>query len=91
MALVGTRITASEVVAKFKNVFMSQVVEAAALPERHLYADPPEPEDEEGEEPAVEGPPGAMAPATAQQGRQASPSSSPDWCNAPRSTVNWCW
>ena len=43
MALMGTRITASEVVAKFKNVFMSQVVEAAALPERHLYADPIEP------------------------------------------------
>lgn len=63
MALVGTRITASEVVAKFKNVFMSQVVEAAALPERHLYADPAEPEDEEGDEPAVEGPPGATAPA----------------------------
>ena len=51
MALVGTRVTASEVVAKFKNVFMSQVVEAAALPERHLYADPVEPDDEDGEEP----------------------------------------
>lgn len=67
MALVGTRITASEVVAKFKNVFMSQVVEAAALPERHLYADPAEPEDDEGDEPAVEGPTGATAPAPSQQ------------------------
>ena len=67
MALVGTRITASEVVAKFKNVFMSQVVEAAALPERHLYADPAEPEDDEADEPAVEGPSGASAPVSAQK------------------------
>lgn len=67
MALVGTRITASEVVSKFKNVFMSQVVEAAALPERHLYADPAEPEDEEGDEPTLEGSTGAPAPAPAQQ------------------------
>lgn len=69
MALVGTRITASEVVAKFKHVFMSQVVEAAALPERHLYADPAEPDDDDDddEEPAVEGTAGATAQAPAHQ------------------------
>lgn len=67
MAMLGTRITASEVVAKFKNVFMSQVVEAAALPERHLYADPAEPDDEEGEEPAAEGAAAVPASAPARQ------------------------
>ncbi len=66
MALVGTRITASEVVAKFKNVFMSQVVEAAALPERHLYADPIEPDDEDGDEPP-DGSAAATAPEQAHQ------------------------
>ena len=47
MALVQTRITAAEVVAHFKEVFMNQVTEAAALPERHLYADADESEDED--------------------------------------------
>jgi hypothetical protein len=51
MALVRTRITASEVVTHFKNVFMSQVAEAVNLPERHLYADT---EDIEDVEPDVE-------------------------------------
>ena len=50
MALVQTRITASEVVPHFKKVFMTQVKEAAALPERHLYADIYVPEDDESEE-----------------------------------------
>lgn len=63
MTLVRTRVTAAEVVSKFKNVFMSQVAEAAALPERHLYADPVEMEDDEGEEVAeVEGPAPLQAP-----------------------------
>lgn len=39
MAMLCTRITAAEVVTHFKRVFMIQVVEAAALPERHLYPD----------------------------------------------------
>lgn len=47
MALVQVRLTAAAVVPEFKKVFMNQVVEAAALPERHLYADPDEPEDDE--------------------------------------------
>lgn len=46
MALLKNRLTATEVVPGFKRVFMSQVVEATALPERHLYADPDEQEDE---------------------------------------------
>jgi hypothetical protein len=50
MALVQTRITASEVVPHFKKVFMTQVKEAAALPERHLYADVDEPDDEESDD-----------------------------------------
>jgi hypothetical protein len=57
MALLKIRLTAAEVVPGFKKVFMSQVIEAAALPERHLYADPDEQEDEgaeDGEESAEE-------------------------------------
>ena len=50
MALVQTRIKAAEVVTHFKNVFMRQVVEAAALPERHLYPDAEEIEEEEQDE-----------------------------------------
>jgi len=50
MAVVQVRLTAAAVVPEFKKVFMSQVAEAAALPERHLYADPDEPEDDEIED-----------------------------------------
>lgn len=50
MSLVLTRITAAEVVTHFKNVFMSQVDEAAILPERHLYPDAEEIEDDESDE-----------------------------------------
>ena len=50
MAIVQVRLTAAAVVPEFKKVFMNQVVEAAALPERHLYADPDEPEDDEMED-----------------------------------------
>jgi len=46
MALIRTRITKSEVVPSFKALFMRQVAEAAALPERHLYADEDETEEE---------------------------------------------
>lgn len=46
MALLKVRLTAAGVVPGFKKVFMSQVIEAVALPERHLYADPDEPDDE---------------------------------------------
>jgi hypothetical protein len=50
MALLKARITASGVVPGFKKVFMTQVVEAAALPERHLYADPDGLEDDDTED-----------------------------------------
>jgi hypothetical protein len=50
MALVQTRLTAAAVVPEFKKTFMTQVVEAAALPERHLYADPDESDDDELDE-----------------------------------------
>jgi len=48
MAMLKVRLTAAGVVPGFKKVFMSQVVEATGLPERHLYADP----DETGEDDA---------------------------------------
>ena len=50
MALLKARLTAASVVPGFKKVFMSQVVEAAALPERHLYADPDEPDEDDAED-----------------------------------------
>ena len=50
MAQIHTRVTASEVVAEFKEIFMKHVAEAAALPERHLYSDVDENEDDEQEE-----------------------------------------
>ena len=50
MAQLHTRVTASEVVAEFKEIFMKHVAEAAALPERHLYSDVDENEDDEQEE-----------------------------------------
>lgn len=57
------RVTASYVVSDFKKLFMNQVLEAAGLPERHLYADPLEAievddiyqEDKVGEEELEEG------------------------------------
>lgn len=52
MAIVRARVTASEVVTQFKNIFMTQVAEAADLPERHLYPDAPEIEEEEPNEPS---------------------------------------
>lgn len=50
MALLKVRLTASGVVPSFKKVFMSQVIEAAALPERHLYADPDEPDEDDADD-----------------------------------------
>ncbi len=55
MALERTRITAAEVVVVFKDVFMRQVTEAAALPERHLYPDAEEIEDDEPDALASDG------------------------------------
>lgn len=49
MSLLKARITAADVVPGFKKVFMSQVFEAKALPERHLYADPDEALEEDFE------------------------------------------
>jgi len=49
MTTFKTRIEKSEVIARFKNLFVTQVAEAAELPERHLYSDPAEAEDEEGD------------------------------------------
>lgn len=39
MSLLKVRLTAADVVPEFKEVFMKQVREAKALPERHLYID----------------------------------------------------
>ena len=50
MALLKVRLTAAGVVPGFKKVFMSQVVEAAALPERHLYADPDESDEDDADD-----------------------------------------
>ncbi len=50
MALLKVRLTAADVVPGFKKVFMGQVVEATVLPERHLYADPDEVNDDESED-----------------------------------------
>jgi len=49
MSLLKVRLTASGVVPSFKKVFMEQVAEAKALPERHLYADPDEEDEEDSE------------------------------------------
>ena len=49
MSLLKVRVTAAEVVLGFKRVFMGQVLEANALPERHLYTDPEDATDEESE------------------------------------------
>jgi hypothetical protein len=49
MSLLKVRITAAEVVLGFKRVFMGQVLEAKALPERHLYTEPEDATDDESE------------------------------------------
>ena len=49
MSLLKVRLTAADVVPSFKKVFMEQVLEAKALPERHLYADPDESIEEDPE------------------------------------------
>lgn len=49
MSLLKVRLTAADVVPSFKKVFMGQVLEAKALPERHLYADPEEATEEDSE------------------------------------------
>lgn len=49
MTLLKVRLTAADVVPSFKKVFMEQVLEAKALPERHLYADPDESTEEDSE------------------------------------------
>ena len=46
IATLKRRVTKSKVVPEFKKLFMNEVVEAASLPDRHLYAD----EEEEAEE-----------------------------------------
>ena len=53
IASLKRRVTRSKVVAEFKTLFMHDVVEAANLPDRHLYAD----EEEEADDPSepVEG------------------------------------
>jgi hypothetical protein len=52
MGIVKTRLTASDVVTVFKTAFMNQVIEAAELPERHLYVDVEDPDDEDSSEPS---------------------------------------
>ena len=49
MSLLKVRLTAADVVPGFKKVFMGQVLEAKALPERHLYADPEESTEDESD------------------------------------------
>lgn len=46
MAFYQTQITASQVVVNFKYLFMSQVVEASALPDRHQYVEDETQEDD---------------------------------------------
>lgn len=50
MAVLRVRVTAAEVVSYFKNFFMVRVVEASALPERHLYPDANDEEEDEADE-----------------------------------------
>lgn len=50
MTRVRTRVPASKVVLTFKQVFMATVTEAENLPERHLYPDTEEAEDDEVED-----------------------------------------
>ncbi len=49
MSLLKIRLTATDVVPSFKEVFMEQVDEAKELPERHLYSDDEDLTEEEGE------------------------------------------
>jgi len=50
MTLVKVRLTASDVVPQFKNMFMRQVIEAKTLPERHNYPDSDQVEVDEAED-----------------------------------------
>lgn len=54
MSVLTTRVTASEVVVSFKELFMRKVKEAAMLPERHVYADQSLNEDDETNDESVE-------------------------------------
>jgi hypothetical protein len=47
MSILKTRVTAGQVVASFKKLFMQHVKEAGALPDRHLYGDPEQDEDDD--------------------------------------------
>lgn len=47
MSLLRFRIRKSEVVSRFKDIFMTKVAEAAKLPDRHNYADVDDQDDEE--------------------------------------------
>jgi hypothetical protein len=49
MSFLQVRVSASDVVEKFKDAFMNQVIEADSLPERHLYLPTIEQEDDETE------------------------------------------
>lgn len=53
IARLKRRVTTSEVVIEFKTLFMNSVLEAAALPDRHLYADEDDSPDM-GDEDAIE-------------------------------------
>jgi hypothetical protein len=61
MTVVRTRVTVREVVTRFKAIFMQQVKEAGKLPERHLY---PDPEDQEEDEELVENDAATAEPAS---------------------------
>jgi uncharacterized protein with ParB-like and HNH nuclease domain len=50
MSLLQIRIKKAEVVSRFKTLFMTQVAEAAKLPDRHNYPDAEEPEEDENGE-----------------------------------------
>ena len=50
MSLLQTRVKKVEVVSRFKTLFMTQVEEAAKLPERHNYPDAQEPDEEDNGE-----------------------------------------
>lgn len=52
MTQTGSRLTRSEVVPTFKNLFMQRVLEAAALPDRHLFTADVDGDDDE-EDPAA--------------------------------------
>lgn len=53
ISVLQRRLTKAEVVPEFEKYFMNEVVEANALPERHLYIDAPAEESEEEDEDGV--------------------------------------